>query len=192
MDGDTGGKVEHFEMRIKSAERLGISALIIEDKKEFKKKFITKDTSRQTQEEKLNFQKKISVGKKAQISDDFMIIARIESFILGKGLNDAISRTHSLYRSRADGIMIHSKSKNPKEVIAFSKVFRKSYKKIHACFSSIKLQPDFGENFVREWLQHSYICKPYAKSILSCNAACGQNNSRKKSLKRSRQKTFKY
>ena len=130
MDGDTGGKVEHFEMRIKSAERLGISALIIEDKKGLKKNSLLKDTSRQTQEEKIKFSEKISIGKKAQISDDFMIIARIESFILGKGLNDAISRAHSYIEAGADGIMIHSKSKNPKEVIAFSKVFRKSYKKI--------------------------------------------------------------
>ena len=130
MDGDTGGKVEHFEMRIKSAERLGISALIIEDKKGLKKNSLLKDTSRQTQEEKIKFSEKISVGKKAQISDDFMIIARIESFILGKGLNDAISRAHSYIEAGADGIMIHSKSKNPKEVTAFSKVFRKSYKKI--------------------------------------------------------------
>ena len=130
MDGDTGGKVEHFEMRIKSAERLGISALIIEDKKGLKKNSLLKDTSRQTQEGKIKFAEKISVGKKAQISDDFMIIARIESFILGKGLNDAISRAHSYIEAGADGIMIHSKSKNPKEVIAFSKVFRKSYKRI--------------------------------------------------------------
>ena len=130
MDGDTGGKVEHFEMRIKSAERLGISALIIEDKKGLKKNSLLNDTSRQTQEGKIKFSEKISVGKKAQISDDFMIIARIESFILGKGLNDAISRAHSYIEAGADGIMIHSKSKNPKEVIAFSKVFRKSYKKI--------------------------------------------------------------
>ena len=130
MDGDTGGKVEHFEMRIKSAERLGISALIIEDKKGLKKNSLLKDTSRQTQEGKIKFSEKISVGKKAQISDDFMIIARIESFILGKGLNDAISRAHSYIEAGADGIMIHSKSKNPKEVIAFSKVFRKSYKRI--------------------------------------------------------------
>ena len=130
MDADTGGKIEHFEMRIKSAERLGISALIIEDKKGLKKNSLLKDTSRQTQEGKIKFSEKISVGKKAQISDDFMIIARIESFILGKGLNDAISRAHSYIEAGADGIMIHSKSKNPREVIAFSKVFRKSYKKI--------------------------------------------------------------
>ena len=130
MDGDTGGKVEHFEMRIKSAERLGISALIIEDKKGLKKNSLLKDTSRQTQEGKIKFSEKISVGKKAQISDDFMIIARIESFILGQGLNDAISRAHSYIEAGADGIMIHSKSKNPREVISFSKVFRKSYKKI--------------------------------------------------------------
>ena len=126
MDGDTGGKVEHFEMRIKSAERLGISALIIEDKKGLKKNSLLKDTSRQTQEEKIKFSEKISVGKKGQISDDFMIIARIESFILGKGLNDGLKRANAYSEAGADLILIHSKAKTPSEIFSFAKIFKKT------------------------------------------------------------------
>ena len=130
FDGDTGGKIEHFDMKIKSIERLGISAVILEDKTGLKKNSLLKNTSNQIQENKNKFAEKILVGKKAQISDDFMIIARIESFILGKGLNDAMSRAHTYIDARADGIMIHSKSKNPSEIFRFAKLFRKSYKKI--------------------------------------------------------------
>ena len=130
MDGDTGGKIEHFDMKIKSAERLGISALIIEDKKGLKKNSLLSDTSSQTQEDKIKFSEKIKVGKKAQTSDEFMIIARIESFILGKGVNDAIARAKAYVDAGADGIMIHSKSKNTKNIFDFSKKFRKNFKKI--------------------------------------------------------------
>jgi phosphoenolpyruvate phosphomutase / 2-hydroxyethylphosphonate cytidylyltransferase len=130
FDGDTGGKIEHFEMKIKSAERLGISAIIIEDKTGLKKNSLFKNTKDQTQEDKKKFAEKISIGKKAQSSKEFMIIARIESFILGKGLKDAIDRAHAYVKAGADGIMIHSKSKDPKEIFQFSKLFRKSYKNI--------------------------------------------------------------
>ncbi len=130
MDGDTGGKIEHFDMRVKSAERLGISALIIEDKKGLKKNSLLSDTSLQIQEDKIKFSEKIQEGKKAQMSQEFMIIARIESFILGKGIKDAIARAHSYVDAGADGIMIHSKSSNPSEIFEFSKKFRKFYKEI--------------------------------------------------------------
>ena len=130
MDGDTGGKIEHFDMRVKSAERLGISALIIEDKKGLKKNSLLEDTSKQIQEDKLKFSEKIQIGKKAQVSSDFMIIARIESFILGKGIKDAISRAKSYVDAGADGIMIHSKSKSPKDIFEFAKKFRKIYREV--------------------------------------------------------------
>ena len=130
MDGDTGGKIEHFDMKVKSAERLGISALIIEDKKGLKKNSLLSNTSEQIQEDKNKFSEKLQVGKKAQRSDEFMIIARIESFILGKDLKDAINRANSYVDAGADGIMIHSKSSNPSEIFEFSKKFRKSFKNI--------------------------------------------------------------
>ena len=128
MDGDTGGKVEHFDMKVKSAERLGVSAIIIEDKKGLKKNSLLSNTSEQIQEDKNKFSEKLQIGKKAQRSEEFMIIARIESFILGKGIKDAIDRANLYVDAGADGIMIHSKSSNPKEIFEFSKKFRKILK----------------------------------------------------------------
>ena len=130
FDGDTGGKVEHFEMKVKSMERLGVSAVIIEDKTGLKKNSLLQNTKSQIQENKKKFAEKISIGKKAQNSKEFMIIARIESFILGKGIKDAIERAHAYVKAGADGIMIHSKSKDPKQIFEFAKIFRKKYKDI--------------------------------------------------------------
>ena len=130
FDGDTGGKKEHFDMKIKTIERSGISAIIIEDKTGLKKNSLHQDTRNQQQENIKSFSEKISIGKKAQISNDFMIIARIESFILGKKIDDAMKRAHAYIKAGADGIMIHSKSKKPKEVFNFAKKFRKVYKNI--------------------------------------------------------------
>ena len=130
FDADTGGKIEHFDMKIKSMDRLGISAVIIEDKTGLKKNSLFKVTSNQVQENKNKFAEKINVGKKAKISEDFMIIARIESLILGKGINDAIKRAQKYVEAGADGIMIHSKSSEAKEIFEFSKKFRKSFKNV--------------------------------------------------------------
>ena len=128
LDADTGGKIEHFEMKIKSMDRLGISAVIIEDKTGLKKNSLHKDTSQQVQEDKNKFAEKISVGKKAKISEDFMIIARIESLILKKGMKDAIERARKYVEAGVDGIMIHSKSERPNEIFEFAKKFRKDFK----------------------------------------------------------------
>ena len=130
FDGDTGGKIEHFPMKVKSMDRLGISAIIIEDKTGLKKNSLFKDTSKQVQEDKNKFAEKISIGKKAKISDDFMIIARIESLILNKGMRDATERAKKYVEAGADAIMIHSKSNSPKEIFEFSKKFRKNFKNI--------------------------------------------------------------
>ena len=130
FDGDTGGKKEHFDMKIRSIERLGISAVIIEDKTGLKKNSLHKNTSNQTQENADVFAEKISIGKKAQSGDDFMIIARIESFILNKNVKDAIRRAKKYVEAGADGIMIHSKSRKPNEVFSFSRQFRKLFKNI--------------------------------------------------------------
>ena len=130
FDADTGGKIEHFGMKVKSMNRLGVSAVIIEDKTGLKKNSLFKDTSKQIQEDKNKFADKITEGKKSKINDDFMIIARIESLILGKGMKDALDRANTYIDAGADGIMIHSKASNPKEIFEFSKNFRKNFKNI--------------------------------------------------------------
>ena len=125
FDGDTGGQIDHLDMKIKSMERLGISAVIFEDKTGLKQNSLFQNTSNQMQEDKNKFAEKISISKKAKRSDDFMIIARIESFILGKKTKDALDRANTYIDAGADGIMIHSKSNNPKEIFDFSKNLKK-------------------------------------------------------------------
>ena len=127
FDGDTGGQIDHLDMKIKSMERLGISAVIFEDKTGLKQNSLFQNTSNQLQENKNKFAEKISICKKAKRNDDFMIIARIESFILGKKTQDAIDRANTYIDAGADGIMIHSKAKNPNEIFDFSKKFKKNF-----------------------------------------------------------------
>ena len=127
FDGDTGGQIDHLDMKIKSMERLGVSAVIFEDKTGLKQNSLFKNTSSQRQEDRLVFGKKLNTAKRAQRSEDFMVIARIESFILGKGLKDALLRAKTYVDSGADGIMIHSKSNSPKEIFSFSEVFKTKY-----------------------------------------------------------------
>jgi phosphoenolpyruvate mutase len=124
-DGDTGGKTEHFIFMVKNLERLGVSAVIIEDKVGLKKNSLFGNEVFQQQDTIKNFCNKISTGKKNQSTDDFMIIARIESLILNKSYKDALVRAKAYIKAGADGIMIHSKEKNPKDLIKFCKFYNK-------------------------------------------------------------------
>jgi phosphoenolpyruvate phosphomutase len=125
FDGDTGGKMEHFTFTVRTLERLGVSAVIIEDKIGLKKNSLFGTEVEQTQDSIENFCAKIQAGKNAQITDDFMIIARIESFIAGKGLDDAIARALAYIDTGVDGIMIHSKEKTGDDIKQFCYVLRK-------------------------------------------------------------------
>jgi len=124
FDGDTGGKVEHFEFTVRSLDRIGVSAIIIEDKTGLKKNSLFGNEVFQTQDTVENFCNKISRGKAAQISHDFMIIARIESLILEAGMDDALKRAYAYINAGADSIMIHSKEKDPSEIKEFMRKFR--------------------------------------------------------------------
>ena len=130
MDIDTGGKLEHLKMKINSIEKLGISAVIMEDKTGSKKNSLFEDTSNQIQEDVDIFSNKINFIKKNQMTNDFMVFARIESFILNKNLDDAMKRAKKYVKAGVDGIMIHSKLKDPKEIFKFAKEFRKFNKRI--------------------------------------------------------------
>lgn len=125
FDGDTGGMTEHFVYTVRSLERLGVSAVIIEDKKGLKKNSLFGTEVQQTQASIEEFSEKISAGKQAQLTDDFMIIARIESLILEQGMENALERAEAFVKAGADGIMIHSRKKDPKEIIEFCDRFRK-------------------------------------------------------------------
>lgn len=125
-DGDSGGFAEHFKLMVRTLEREGISAVIIEDKIGLKESSLIDDEDEveQMQDSVENFCAKIHAGKSAQLTDDFMIIARIESLILKRGMEDAINRAKAYIDAGADGIMIHSKKKTPDEIFAFCKEYQ--------------------------------------------------------------------
>jgi phosphoenolpyruvate phosphomutase / 2-hydroxyethylphosphonate cytidylyltransferase len=125
LDGDTGGPVEHFVYLVRTLERLGISAVIIEDKIGLKKNSLFGTEGEQQQDTIENFSAKISKGKQGQVTDDFMVIARIESLILKAGIEDSLRRAHSYIEAGADGIMIHSKESQPDEIFQFCREYRK-------------------------------------------------------------------
>ena len=124
LDGDTGGLPEHFVYNVRTLERMGVSAVIIEDKKGLKKNSLFGTEVEQTQDSIEAFSEKIRAGKRAQITDDFMIIARIESLILERGMEDALKRAAAFTEAGADGIMIHSRKKDPAEILEFCGRFR--------------------------------------------------------------------
>lgn len=129
LDGDTGGLTEHFVYNVRTLERMGVSAVIIEDKTGLKKNSLFGTDVVQSQDTIENFSAKIAAGKKAQLSDDFMIIARIESLILEKGMEDALTRAAAFTSAGADGIMIHSRKRNPSEIFEFCDRFREKDEK---------------------------------------------------------------
>ena len=124
FDGDTGGKVEHFGFTVRTLERLGISAVIIEDKVGLKQNSLFGTDAVQTQDTIEGFCHKIQVGKEAQITRDFMIISRCESLIAGKSVDDALERCHAYVAAGADGVMIHSKDKSGEDIKSFCQRFR--------------------------------------------------------------------
>ena len=129
VDADTGGQIEHFKYMVRTLERLGVSAVIIEDKR-FPKRNSLLEGARHIQENMEDFSEKIKEGKKAQITGDFMIIARIESLIAGKGMDDALMRAKAYIRAGADAIMIHSKNSEPVEILNFCQSYKKFKKKV--------------------------------------------------------------
>lgn len=123
-DGDTGGKTEHFVFTVRTLERLGVSAVIIEDKVGLKQNSLFGTDAVQTQDTIEGFCAKIKAGKDAQVTRDFMIISRCESLIAGKPVEDALERCHAYVAAAADGIMIHSKNKDGMDIKEFCLRFR--------------------------------------------------------------------
>ena len=124
LDADTGGKPEHFAFTVRNLERLGVSCVIIEDKIGLKKNSLLGNDVKQSQDSIEGFTHKIRTGKKAQVSEDFMIIARCESLILDKGMEDAVERCKAYIEAGADGIMIHSRKADGREILEFARRYR--------------------------------------------------------------------
>ncbi|UTD07657.1 phosphoenolpyruvate mutase [Treponema denticola] len=130
FDGDTGGKTEHFVFTVRTLERNGVSAIIIEDKVGLKKNSLFGTEAKQELADVEDFCHKISEGKKAQVTKDFMIIARLESLIAGHSVDEALERAFAYVKAGADGVMIHSKEKHGNDIKEFCERFRKEYERV--------------------------------------------------------------
>ena len=182
-DGDSGGLPEHFTFLVRSLERLGVSAVIIEDKIGLKQNSLLEQGNVQQQASIEDQCHKIKMGKQAQVTDDFMIIARCESLIAGKGEDDAIVRCKAYCEAGADGIMIHSKAKTPDEIVSFVKRFRvevsadKPIVVVPSTYAQVTEDElaKIGVNIViyaNQLLRASYpAMKACAERILSCGRA---------------------
>ena len=162
LDGDTGGLTEHFVYNVRTLERQGVSAVIIEDKTGLKKNSLFGTEVAQTQDTIENFCAKIAAGKAVQRTDDFMIIARCESLILEKGQEDALKRCHAYVEAGADGIMIHSRQKSPKEIFDFCDAFRETDKTTPI----VVVPTSFNEVTAEELASHGINIIIYANQML--------------------------
>lgn len=182
LDGDTGGLTEHFVYMVRSLERLGVSAVIIEDKTGLKKNSLFGTEVAQEQDSVENFCHKIAEGKWAQKTKDFMLIARIESLILEKGMEDALARARAYAAAGADGVMIHSRRKDPDEVFEFIRRFRTENRHtllvvVPTSYNSV-YEEEFKERgvnvviYANHLIRSSYpaMCQT-AESILRCHRA---------------------
>ena len=182
-DGDNGGPQEHFIFTVKTLERLGVSAIIIEDKIGLKKNSLFGVEVFQEQDSPKDFAEKIKAGKQAQVTENFMIIARIESLILEQGINDAIMRAKTYLDAGADGIMIHSRQKTFDETKEFAKLYNQlpNLKNIVLFYSPFF--NDFDLNYTEQWwyrvfskilfgvkynnfILRNLIHEPYARNII--------------------------
>ena len=131
------GLTEHFVYNIRTLERMGVSAVIVEDKTGLKRNSLFGNEVAQTQDSIENFCAKLAAGKAALKTNDFFLIARIESLILEKGMDDALKRAFAYTNAGATGIMIHSRKKDPSEIFEFCKFQGKDTR--HLCGSSYNL-----------------------------------------------------
>ena len=182
LDGDTGGLTEHFVYTVRSLERVGVSAIIIEDKTGLKKNSLFGTEVPQQQDTSDNFCYKIAEGKRAQKTKDFMIIARIESLILEKGIDDALTRARAYVAAGADGIMIHSRRKEPDEVFTFVQQFREENQRAVLVVVPTSYNAVYEEEFKRRGvnvviyanhlIRSSYpAMQKTAETILRCHRA---------------------
>ena len=161
FDGDTGGMQEHFVYIVRTLERMGVSAIIIEDKIGLKRNSLFGTEACQQQDSIEDFCEKIKAGKRVQLSDDFMIIARIESLILERGMEDALNRAAAYTMAGADGIMIHSRKKVPDEILEFCDRFRKEDKSTPI----VVVPSSFNSVTEEELIQHGVNIVIYANQL---------------------------
>jgi len=162
FDADNGGQLEHLPFLVRSLERSGVSAMIMEDKIGLKKNSLFKNQTGTKQDKPQIFAKKIKKICNSRQSKDFMVVARIESFIVGKGLNDALKRAEIYSKAGADAILIHSKEKTPKEIFAFAKEFKKSKNFIPL----VSVPSTYSKVYEKDLIKNGFKLVIYANQLL--------------------------
>ena len=162
FDADNGGQLEHLSFLVRSLERLGASAIIMEDKIGLKKNSLFKNQSDTKQDKPETFAKKIKQICKSRKNKNFMVIARIESFIVGKGLNDALKRAEIYSKAGADAILIHSKEKTPFEIFSFAREFRKSKNFIPL----VSVPSTYSKVYEKDLIKNGFKLVIYANQLL--------------------------
>ena len=174
FDADNGGQIEHLPYLIRSLERSGVSAIIIEDKVGLKKNSLFKNQSDTKQDKPHLFAKKIKKISNSRQSQDFMVIARIESFIVGKGLKDAINRAEIYSKAGADAILIHSKEKTPAEIFSFARKFKKSKNFIPL----VSVPSTYSKVYEKDLIKNGFKLVIYANQLLRSAYPAMQNTAR--------------
>ncbi len=162
FDADTGGKPEHFSFTIRSLERLGVSAVVIEDKVGLKKNSLLGNDVIQSQDSIEGFQNKIRIGKRSQVTDQFMIISRIESLILEAGMDDALKRAEAYIEAGTDAVMIHSRHKSPDEIFEFCE----KYHQLKHTVPLMVVPSSFNSVTEEEWINRGVNIVCYANHML--------------------------
>tara|TARA_Y100000992_G_C21243469_1_gene481987 strand:+ start:22 stop:1326 length:1305 start_codon:yes stop_codon:yes gene_type:complete len=171
FDADNGGQIEHLSFLIRSLERAGVSAIIMEDKVGLKKNSLFKNQSDTKQDKAETFAKKIKKICKSRQSNDFLVIARIESFIVGKGINDALKRAEIYSKAGADAILIHSKEKTPHEIFSFAKKFKKSKNFVPL----VSVPSTYSKVYEKDLIKNGFKIVIYANQLLRAAYPAMQN-----------------
>ncbi len=174
FDADNGGQIEHLSFLVRSLERCGVSAIIMEDKVGLKKNSLFKNQAGTKQDKPTIFAKKIRKICNSRQSKDFMVIARIESFIVGKGLKDALSRAEIYSKAGADAILIHSKEKTPAEIFSFAREFKKSKNYIPL----VSVPSTYSKVYEKDLIKNGFKIVIYANQLLRAAYPAMQNTAR--------------
>lgn len=162
FDADNGGQLEHLPFLVRSLERAGVSAIIMEDKVGLKKNSLFKNQKDTKQDKPKIFAKKIKKICDSRQSRDFMVIARIESFIVEKGLKDALNRAEIYSKAGADAILIHSKEKTPSQIFSFAREFKKSKNYVPL----VSVPSTYSKVYEKELIKYGFKLVIYANQLL--------------------------
>ena len=171
FDADNGGQLEHLSFLVRSLERSGVSAIIMEDKIGLKKNSLFKNQTGTQQDKPQIFAKKIKKICSSRRSNDFLVIARIESFIVGKGLKDALNRAEIYSKAGADAILIHSKEKTTKEIFSFAKEFKKS----KFFIPLVSVPSTYSKVYEKDLIKNGFKLVIYANQLLRAAYPAMQN-----------------